>query len=144
VIDGALYVGFERGKAVAFDTATGVERWAVPAGRFDVGAISPPYPGLRAVAVGSDMGDLIGLDTASGAEVWRVAVPGKVHFHLDQDGPPLTAGERIYVRNEDGGIVALGTARIGSVRAGSASGSNGIDSHTFPECVVVASVAGAG
>ncbi len=106
--DSALYAssnGFAGAYTVALDAKTGQELWKAPTGDFSAGA--PSLLGDVLLA-GSDSGDLLALDPATGADVWRVAIPNKIELDLNQDSPPLVHGTSIFVREDNGGVVALG------------------------------------
>jgi outer membrane protein assembly factor BamB len=108
VAEGVLFTSSNRfGGAftVALDASTGEELWSVPTGEFSAGAPAL-YEGE--LLVGSDSGELLALDPATGAELWRLAIPDEIDNDLNQASPPLAAGERIYVRDRAGGVVALG------------------------------------
>jgi eukaryotic-like serine/threonine-protein kinase len=111
VAEGVLYTssnGFAGANTVALDAATGEELWSVPTGDFSAGA---PLLFEGVLLVGSDTGDLLALDPATGAELWRIAIPDAIDNDLDQASPPLAVGERIYVRDRAGGVVAIGLSR---------------------------------
>lgn len=101
--------GFAGAYTVALDAVTGQELWKTNTGGFSAGA--PALFGDVLLA-GSDTGELLALDPATGSERWRVAVPDKVELDLNQDSPPLVSGSGIYVRDDNGGVVALGVENL--------------------------------
>ena len=106
---GVLYVptAEEKGGVVAYDVATGAERWRWRGGPVVGGAVAT---GDRVVA-STLAGATVGLDAATGEPVWTRASPEGTQVHA----APALAGADVVVADDRGTVVRL-DRQSGAVR----------------------------
>ncbi len=104
VAEGVVAVGTLDGEVIALDADTGAERWRAAVSSEVVAA---PAIGNGVVVARSYDGRLFGLNLTDGTRRW-VFDRGVPLLSLRGNGPPLIAGDAVFVGYDNGKIAALG------------------------------------
>lgn len=96
-----VYAAARDGNVIAFDAATGRERWTTKT-KLDLSA--GPGVGEGLVVVGTSDGDVVALDAATGKQRWKANIPGELL------SPPLVYRDKVVVRSVEGRLRALAAA----------------------------------